>query len=81
MLDLDLSLGLGEMQGSEDAGHGNPGMLQLTDRAAPYRRRYGPQPGSNAFFVLLVRLLLISHVYELSFILKLFSFSVFHMHI
>jgi len=60
---------------------GIPACSTLTDRAAPYRRRYGPQPGSNAFFVLLVRLLLISHVYELSFILKLFSFSVFHMHI
>jgi len=42
VLDLDLSLGLGEMQGSEDAGHGNPGMLHTHGQSCTVQTQVWP---------------------------------------
>ena len=42
MLDLDLSLGLGEMQGSEDAGYGNPGMLHTHGQSCTVQTQVWP---------------------------------------
>jgi len=42
VLDLDLSLGLGEMQGSEDAGYGNPGMLHTHGQSCTVQTQVWP---------------------------------------